>query len=145
MRQDSPEFFQGCARLVSLLQGALIDRRNLATTARLGGAHDDSARSNLRPVVFRKRSPSSNDNAAPDGSSISSVPSDRQKVPVTRRNIGRQRVEQRIVARGKSGRARVRLVRGRTSSKVRHHLRPCTADILRSIFDILLELSMMGI
>ena len=59
-----PEFFQGCARLVPLLQRALIDGRNLTTIAGLGGAHDYTARSNLRPVVFGKRPPSSHDNAA---------------------------------------------------------------------------------
>ena len=65
---------------MSLLQRGLIDGWNLATTARLWGAHDYSARSNLRPVVFCKRSPSSHDNAAPRRKFGVIDPSERGKI-----------------------------------------------------------------
>lgn len=88
-RQDSPEFCQGCARLTTRLQRALVDGRNLATVARLRGAHDNAAHYYLRPVVFRERSPPSHNNATPDEEFVF-----RPSIPATRGQTRRQRINQ---------------------------------------------------
>lgn len=62
-KTDSPKSVQGLARLLLLLQGALVYAGNTAPTARLGHVHVYPADSDLGPFVLSKSPPPPNHDA----------------------------------------------------------------------------------